>query len=76
MRCHVRGANRPAAFGAVLYDTSPDEAQDGEFHGVLAGGIGEDGCICTEEYSWRLSVLEERVRPDSRFLNITPRLIR
>ncbi|GJN78048.1 tRNA methyltransferase ppm2 [Purpureocillium lilacinum] len=72
MRCHVRGANRPAAFGAVLYDTSPDEAQDGEFHGVLAGGIGEDGCICTEEYSWRLSVLEERptiefnVLPESR----------
>ncbi|UNI16231.1 tRNA methyltransferase ppm2, variant 3 [Purpureocillium takamizusanense] len=60
LRCHVQGADRCAAFGAVVYGDASVETKEGVFSGVVAGGIREDGCICTKEYSWRLSVLEER----------------
>lgn len=61
LRCLLRGSQYRPTFGGLLCNIPRHPGQEGVFHGLIAGGIGQDGCISTEEYLWRLDVNESQV---------------
>lgn len=70
LRCRVAGARPRPTFGAVVCCSSQSTSNaDGIFHGLLAGGMGQDGRIVGEKHSWRLDMTEPK--PAIRFEAIT-----
>ncbi|ODA82023.1 hypothetical protein RJ55_00528 [Drechmeria coniospora] len=55
-KCQVRGSTPRPTFGAVVCGTSGPSSGRGIFHGILAGGMGQDGCIVTDEHVWCLDI--------------------
>ena len=52
--CDVVGKHPTPSFGNFVCNTSPACNTAGDFTGLLAGGIGRDGCILDNVYSWKL----------------------
>lgn len=77
--CTVSGADYVPVFGAVLVSypdpISPDSA-NGEptigFHGLLLGGLLEDGTLAEQALYWRLS-LRDTDKPELRFEAVSTR---
>lgn len=61
LRCQIRGCRPRPAFGAIVCSSTQPSKKEGVFHGLIAGGIGQDGRVLTEKYSWRLDTNESQV---------------
>ncbi|KAK7978545.1 leucine carboxyl methyltransferase 2 [Apiospora saccharicola] len=71
--CNVSGTDYVPVFGAVLVsypDPISPESEDGEptvgFHGLLIGGVLEDGTLAEQALYWRLSI-RGADKPELRF---------
>ena len=66
MRCDITGQVPIPTFGALLLVGNSARADFGSFHGIVAGGLAEDGIVCERVYRWKLQVgkfdREQRVR--------------
>ncbi|KAI0121451.1 LCM-domain-containing protein [Hypoxylon sp. NC0597] len=64
LECKILGSNYIPVFGALLVslqEASRSSENDGvEFHGVLSGGISEDGIIASQILRWVLTLPEDR----------------
>lgn len=56
LKCEVLGDLPTPLFGAILCNSSFRQKFDGQFDGLLAGGIGPDGRISSKNYNWHLEV--------------------
>lgn len=56
LRCDVVGSIRPeAVFGAILTCTGSQPGQGPSFHGLLAGGMDENGILNQRTLEWKLA---------------------
>ena len=61
IRCQVRGSRPRPAFGAIVCNSTQSIKKGGVFQGLMAGGIGQDGRVLIEKYSWNLDTNEAQV---------------
>lgn len=60
-RCQVCGTVPKPAFGSILCSGTKQETAGRKFHGIISGGIGKDGLVIRECFTWTLDVSTEEV---------------
>lgn len=53
--CEVVGPAPDSSFGSVVFNLTSILSSPGVFHGILAGGISNTGCITTGHYKWEVN---------------------
>lgn len=59
--CQVVGSAPDPCFGSVAFNGISPADQPGTFRGMLAGGISQNGCINTEQYTWQINAFGPQV---------------
>lgn len=59
--CQVVGSAPDPCFGSVAFNGISLSDQPGTFRGMLAGGICQNGCINTKQYTWQINVFDAQV---------------
>lgn len=64
LECEVQGSIRPGpVFGAILASSGCDLRGGSDFHGLLSGGISDDGLINSQILLWKVDVEIDVKRP-------------
>lgn len=56
--CKVVGSAPDPCFGSLAFNGISPPDQPGTFRGMLAGGISQNGCINTKQYTWQINALD------------------
>ncbi|PTB36290.1 hypothetical protein M441DRAFT_150835 [Trichoderma asperellum CBS 433.97] len=56
--CKVVGSAPDPCFGSVAFNGISPSDQPGTFRGMLAGGMSQNGCINTKQYTWQINAFD------------------